>query len=302
MAWHPFRNVGLKAAALALGILLWLTITGQQVERTIPRVPLSYRNVPASFVITDQPESVDVLVRGNSAEVGRLAAGEISVIVDLSGGQPGENVLPLQPDQVRVPLGVDVAQIDPGTVTIWMEPSEAAEVPIRPTIDGTPAAGFTVQEVLVEPKTVGIVGPASRIRPTTTAITERISIDGRDSDVTQMVSVGVSDAQLGLREPRVARVTVRIAPSPVERVLEARPVRLRGLPPGRQADAMPAEVSVTVRGPKAVIEGLNPESVMPYVDLSGAARGTVERGVEVDLPPDYRLAGVSPATVLVRVR
>ena len=37
MAWHPFQHFGLKVAALALGTLLWLTVSGQQVERRVPR-------------------------------------------------------------------------------------------------------------------------------------------------------------------------------------------------------------------------------------------------------------------------
>ena len=39
MAWHPFRNLGLKVVALLLGTLLWFTVSGQQVERTVTGVP-----------------------------------------------------------------------------------------------------------------------------------------------------------------------------------------------------------------------------------------------------------------------
>ena len=54
MAWHPFRNLGLKFAALGLGTLLWFTISGQQVERTVSRVPVVYRNVPGGLQITQR--------------------------------------------------------------------------------------------------------------------------------------------------------------------------------------------------------------------------------------------------------
>ena len=39
MAWHPFRNFGLKVAALGLGTLLFFTVSGPRVERTISGVP-----------------------------------------------------------------------------------------------------------------------------------------------------------------------------------------------------------------------------------------------------------------------
>ena len=38
MAWHPFRNAGLKVVALAMGALLWFTVSGQQAERPVPDV------------------------------------------------------------------------------------------------------------------------------------------------------------------------------------------------------------------------------------------------------------------------
>ena len=48
MAWHPFRNLGLKMAALVLGTMLWFTVSGQQVERRLS-VAVFYRNLPASL-------------------------------------------------------------------------------------------------------------------------------------------------------------------------------------------------------------------------------------------------------------
>ena len=58
MAWHPFRNLGLKTVALVLGSLLWLVVSGQQVERSV-RVPLEYRKKPLGLEITgDPPETV----------------------------------------------------------------------------------------------------------------------------------------------------------------------------------------------------------------------------------------------------
>jgi len=302
MAWHPFRNLGLKLAALGLSLLLWLTITGQQVERRIPSVPLSYRNVPQALIITEQPATVDLVVRGSANEVSRLVAGQISVVVDLMGAQSGENLLPLGLDDARVPLGVEVTRIDPGMISVRMEETGIAEVPIRPTVDGVPADGFVQLEPIVEPRTVAVAGPASHLTPTTTAVTERISIQGRSSDVTRIVNVRVSDPQLRLREPRTARVLIRIIPTPVQRTYADRRIRFRGLADTRQAEATPASVAVTLSGSRAGLDGLDPASIMPYVDLTDLAQGEHDRPVSLDLPPEYALVGIEPAIVPVRIR
>ena len=46
MAYHPFRNPGLKLMAVLLAAALWFTVAGEhEVERTM-RVPLDFGNKP----------------------------------------------------------------------------------------------------------------------------------------------------------------------------------------------------------------------------------------------------------------
>ena len=96
MAWHPFRNFGLKAAALALGTLLWFTVSSDEVERLV-HVPLDNRNLPAGFEITEQPESVEVRLRGSTTEIANLQDGQVSVVADLSGVGEGNQMVVLEP-------------------------------------------------------------------------------------------------------------------------------------------------------------------------------------------------------------
>ena len=207
MAWHPFRNLGLKVVALGLGSLLWLVVSGHQVERSV-RVPLEYRKRPPALEITgDPPETVEVWVRGSSSQISRLGLGDVVAFVDLTGAKPGQRLFPLHVDQG---FGIEVTRKDPPDVTLSLEPSGSATVPIVPTIDGQPAAGFAVQSTSVEPKMVDVVGPVSALKDLKSAITDRISIEGLRNSVTEVVNVGVSDANLRLRQSVAAHVTITI--------------------------------------------------------------------------------------------
>ena len=109
---HPFRHLGLKAAALGLATLLWITISGQQVERSAV-VQLQFRNVPASLELSgDTPHSVDVRLQGASGQFNQLAASDVVATVDLSGARAGSRVFPLTADLISVPLGIDLATIE----------------------------------------------------------------------------------------------------------------------------------------------------------------------------------------------
>jgi YbbR domain-containing protein len=212
MAWHPFRHAGLKIAALTLGTLLWFTVSGNQIERRV-QVPVSYSNVPAALEMTgDQVDSATVHVRGEDNLVAGLAPGDLRVIVDLKEAHAGNNLIPLQTERVIVPLGVEVLQVDPGAVTVTLEPTGRIEALVAPTLEGQPAPGYEVKQVTVEPATVAVFGPESRLLYPVSVVTERVSIEGRRTTVVQEVNVGVVDAQLRLRNPGTVRVTVRIEP------------------------------------------------------------------------------------------
>ena len=212
MAWHPFRNLGLKAMATALGTLLWLTVSGHQVERRI-RVPISYSNVPATLEMMDEVDDVSVHVRGTDTEVSGFGPGDLRIIVDLRDAIPGTNLIVLDRDMVEAPLGIEVLRVEPGTVTLTLDRSVRKDVQVDPLVEGQPADGFTVGRVSVSPETVTVIGPESRLSRPVSVVTDRIRLDGRRSRVDADVSVVSVDSQIRLAQPRTVRVMVEIVPS-----------------------------------------------------------------------------------------
>jgi YbbR domain-containing protein len=306
MAWHPFRNLGLKIAALGLGTLLWFAISGQQVERTVSRVPVVYRNVPTGLQITgDLTEAVTVHVRGSENQISRLQTDEVSAVVDLADAAAGQrSTFPLRTDQVAVPAGVEVMWVDPAEVTLTLEAAGTAVLPIKPAVDGKPAPGFAVSTIAIDPATVTLAGPESRLRSATAATTESVNIAGANASLTAVVAVSPMDAELRLREPLAARVTVTIVPeSQVNaRTFASRPVSLRNLGAGWQATALPADVSVAIRLTAGAKDGLDERRVVPFVDLVGLGPGQYTLPVRIEPAPEFTVTSVSPAAVSVRIR
>lgn len=214
MAWHPFRNVGLKIVATALATLLWLTVGSDPVVERSVRVPLVYRNVPQGLEIaTGAPDSVEVNLRGRASEI-TGDPGDVSLSIDLQGARTGSRLYHLRTDQVTTPIGMEATQVFPGSVMLTLETTSERMAPVRPTVDGTPGEGFVVREITVDPREVMVVGPMRALEALTEAITETVMIDGATNTVTRTVSVGVAEASLRLKEPKTARVTVVIAKDP----------------------------------------------------------------------------------------
>jgi len=210
MRWHPFRHFGLKVAALALGILLWFIVSGQQVVRSVS-APVLYLHTPAGLQITGRPlQEVNVHIRGGYSQISQLGRNEVAVVVDLEDQKAGAVVLAMSPNQVSAPLGIEVTQVDPATVTVLLERAGSLSLPIEPLVEGTPAPGFVRGQVTVDPPRVIVVGPVSRLEAVTSATTEPVSVEGATKDVTATVNIGVADSELRLLEARTARVTVHI--------------------------------------------------------------------------------------------
>src|SRR5689334_3276700 len=167
---HPsFAHTGLKIVSVALAVVLWMMVSSQRasVERGL-RIPLELQNLPENLEMVETPqESVDVRVRGTADALGRISPGDLVATVDLSAAQPGRRLFHLSPERVKAPFAVQVTQVAPSSVAIRFEPSATRIVPVLPSVEGNPAAGFIVGKVSAEPATVEIVGPESSLRRVT---------------------------------------------------------------------------------------------------------------------------------------
>jgi len=303
MAYHPFRHLGLKVLAIALASLLWLTVAGEHVVERSLRVPLAVRNLPTSLeIVGDLPAAVDVRVRGSSAQLSRLDAGEVVAMVDLTGARPGSRLFHLRTDEVRVPYGIDVAQVMPPSLSLSLEKSAQRTVPIVPATDGDPAPGFVVGRISAEPSTIQIIGPESHVREVAEATTEPVEIDGKSERVRDVVAVGVTDSSVRLAQPLSATVVVEISPAPVEREVSGVPVRWRDLGQGLSARVAPPVVRVTIRGLREALSAVRPDAIDAFVDLTGLGPGQYTLRVQVDPSQTFGVGALTPGNVSVIIK
>jgi YbbR domain-containing protein len=298
----PFRHVGLKLLSVALAVMLWMVIAGEEtVERGL-RVPLELQQFPPGLeLLGDVPTTADVRVRGASGTLSRLSPGDIVAVLDLRGARPGERLFHLTPEQVRAPFGVEVAQVTPPTVAVVFETTASRSVPIEPDIEGKPAAGYMVGKVVVTPPSVEVVGPESAVRRVTEALTEPVSIADAQRQVQESVNVGTLDPALRVKSLRTATVTVDIVPAPVEQTVRNRPVHLQGLAPNLIATAMPSVVDVTLRGSREALSRVRPDDAMAFVDLAGLGAGDYRLTVRAESSRDAGVTRIEPQTIQVRI-
>ena len=299
-----FRDLGLKVFATALAVLLWLMVAGDPIAERGLSVPLEFENVPDLVeILGDPPETVEVRLRGSSAVLRRLETGDVAAIIDLGSARPGSRLFDMTAAHIRAPLGVEVTQVIPSTVSLTLEEEGAPRlVPVVPDIEGEPAPGFVVGRVVVEPATVVVVGPLSKLRLLTEAITEAIDVTNASVPLEATVTVGVADPNLRLETPRSARVMVEIVRAPVDRTLAEVPLRVRNVASGLSATLSPESITVTVHGPPELMRGLENNAVGASVDLAGLGAGVYNLTVTVAPHRAFRVTQFEPNVALVELR
>jgi YbbR domain-containing protein len=304
MAYHPFRYLGLKVLALALATMLWLTVAGEHVVERSLRVPLAVRNLPLALeIVGELPAVVDVRVRGSAAQLSRLDPGEVVAMVDLAGARTGSRLFHLRTDEVRVPYGLEVAQVQPPSLSLELEKSARRTVPIVPVAEGDPAPGFVVGRISSNPAMVDIEGPESHVQQVREATTEPVDVSGKRERVSDAVAIGVTDSSVRLVKLQSASVTVEITPAPVEREVSGVPVRWRNLGNGLAAPrVVPAVARVTIRGQRDALAGVRSDAIDAFIDLTGLGPGQYKLRVQVDPAQAFGVGAVTPTVVDVTIR
>ncbi|MGB6200441.1 MAG: CdaR family protein [Candidatus Acidiferrales bacterium] len=126
MRWlrnYIFPNWWLKIAALAISCVLWATYTAEPITEVGFALPLEFVNIPPTLEISsDVPPTIRVRVRGRSALVRRLTAGDMSVRVDLKNAQAGDISIHLDSEMVEAPYGAAIARISPSDFHVVLSP------------------------------------------------------------------------------------------------------------------------------------------------------------------------------------
>lgn len=301
--YHPFRHLGLKAVAIALAGLLWLTVTREPVvERTL-RVPLQFQSIPAGLEMVGEPlATVAVRVRGSSGAVSRLEPGEVLAIVDLAGARAGARIFHLLSDHVQTPFDVEVVQVQPTTIALEFERSLEKRVPVKAAVEGLPAPGHAIKSVTTDPSDVIIVGPASLVRQVSHATTEPVTVQDATATVLDNVTIGVTQPEIRLKSRESAQVRVDIAPAAIERRVERVPVRIHDVPAGVTPSVTPSLVAVLVRGDEADLDTWGPAIVHPYVSLEGLGPGRHAVHVKYEAKANVEILAIDPPDVQVRIR
>ena len=199
--------------ALALGIatFLWGIAHGaSSVERGFD-IPISFHGVPDDLVITGQStDSIDIRVRGSRAALRNVDPTKLEYVFDVSGAKPGHAAYEVDVSRFDLPRGGTVVSRSPATLEIDVERRGRKSVRIRPDIEGEPAPGFLVGEIVVDPPRVWLTGARSEVMRLSEVVTETVDVTGLTQPVEREVRVSLGGGHVWLEQSQPVRIRIPI--------------------------------------------------------------------------------------------
>lgn len=176
------EKVGWPLFALAAAFALWITFIASPDMVTSITLPVAFQNMPSDLVSsTDLPGRIAVEIKGPSARLRHADTSGAAVVLNFDEiREPGEHTFTIGRREIELPPGVRVVRTVPTQIRLRFEWRRQARVPVKVRFSTPPPAGYRVAEQKVEPPTLEIVGPESRIRQIESVETDPIDL----SDVT----------------------------------------------------------------------------------------------------------------------
>jgi YbbR domain-containing protein len=270
-----------KLLSLAIAIVLWLLVTGQNQPVTAHvNVQLNFIRPQALEISNDPPRTVDVMLTGSRNKLDDLTSLDLVATVDLSDQRAGERVLRLADKaQITLPQGIKVDGFQPSAIPIRLEEILDRQIAVEARLEGKPADGYEVYSVYPNKGSVSVRGPASRVNALQKIPTESIWLAGhKDSFTAQNVALDVPDPKVDLLEPMV-NVAIEIGERRIEKAFSGVAVTTSD-----DGKVQPATTSVTLLGVASFLEALKPEELKivligenlePRLELPDALKGKV---------------------------
>ncbi len=276
----------------------------RRMEKVVPVVATIYGD-PALGYEMGRPvvDPSHVTVSGPASLVDQVVEVTAEVILRGEKETVERTVSPTPTDEVgNVVSGVELDQVSV-RVTVPIEQRVGfRELAIKAVTEGTPAPGYWISSISVDPSTITVVGdPATVAEIPGYLETSPIDVDDAREDISQQVPLLFPEGVSPLENVPTVQAHIEISPVLGGQTIQLTPV-VQGLGRGLEADFSPDTVEVILSGPLSELEALEPGDVRVVLDLSDYEPGTHFVPLTVVRPRSLVVQAILPDQLEVVIR
>ena len=290
----------LRAVALVITLLLWVTVLGGKKIEMTKRVTLDYQ-VPKNFVISNQvPLEVTFRVSGPRAFLKEFEERPITIPINLRTSQEGDYEVTIREDMLEIPIGLKVTAISQSIIPVKLDHLSTKRVPVR-AVFKEDMPELRIRSVTLQPSTVDIVGPRGRLRNIEAVPTEPISASLETLKDAFVAKINLNDFP-GVRfadlDQQQVEVSINTDGSPPRKWVKDVPVLVRLTRNGRnqkidtdrlKTRIRPDSVNLYLEGSQSRLDSLKDGDIEVWAEVSDVNPGVHRSRLVWSLPPDLHL-------------
>ncbi len=219
------KNWVLMLISFFLALFLWYFVVGEDKVDMNVTIPVEIVNMPRGLVISNKfKKQLEVTVSGPRSLIRAMNDQYVRRTIDLSSVEPGKFEVENRPDNMKMPRGISILRVQPQTLTLLLERELRKKLPVTPQLHGSPAKGFELLSVTLEPMQIEVAGPESVLGPESEILTNTIDISGLDASSLRQVTLALKPELVDLLGEQVVTARIAIEEKLVERVVPQIPV------------------------------------------------------------------------------
>jgi YbbR domain-containing protein len=304
-----FSNFGLKLWSLILAVILWYAIQGERTMEAFVKVEVQVKNRPRSLLITNAVnDSINLLVRGPIVRINELREHPLTPYsIDLTSSAPGSTLFKIFAADFKMPDGVTITRINPQMITVVLERQKSKRLPVHVNFSGTLENGFVVQESVIQPSQVTVVGAESEIDPMQEVAIKEIDLTGVRNDITGIYPLLLkSDVNTWIDGDPQVKVHIKIAEHLITEVVSHVPLSVPANLPAHLS-IEPKEVDMVLQGPAGKVNDFKRDKPhlyvqIPELDASKLSFKSLPLKIHHSVPPPCEVVQIIPESVQLKLR
>ncbi len=218
-----FENLTLKILSIILAGFLWFFVSGKSKTELALSVPVEFTSIPTDMtIISKVPTSIHIRVKGTKTLLRPLSSKLPSISIDLAKATTGKNVIRLDQETFHdLPLGVDVVNLDPDTLTIYLDRFVKVTLPIKIKTKGVPPRGFQIKEVIVTPPTAEFRVSEEYLKKHDAVYSDPLDVSQLRQNTTIDISLLTPPNELKLIDPKsIISAAIEIGETQAQRIIK----------------------------------------------------------------------------------
>ncbi len=159
--WWNRRNIITASASILIALFAWIILAyhSDRIFRNYT-VPIEFRNLTPEFSLAQQvPSKAEVTLEGSEQAFRLLDPTELVVSLNLGNLKKGKNELALNEEDLRLPSGLILYDIEPKKITVNAIPTKIISLPVKVQTTGKLPGHLRLVSALPNPPKIMLIVP-----------------------------------------------------------------------------------------------------------------------------------------------